>query len=120
MKKIRKAMTRSFLLTLAVLMLAGTLLSSCAKAPSDGDTKIEGLPISHEEEFGGVYIKITIDDFNKLGFLYGDSVKVVFSNGYTMDDIPYFNGYYVKDGDVEEFDKAFPKKEKLKLPGQIF
>ena len=29
-------------------------------------------------------------------------------------------GYYVKDGDVEEFDKAFPKKEKLKLPGQIF
>ena len=29
-------------------------------------------------------------------------------------------GYYVSDADVEEFDKAFPKKEKLKLPGQIF
>ena len=29
-------------------------------------------------------------------------------------------GYYVKDGDVEEFDKGFPPKEKLKLPGQIF
>ena len=29
-------------------------------------------------------------------------------------------GYYVKDEDVEEFDKDFPPKKKLKLPGQIF
>jgi predicted N-acetyltransferase YhbS len=29
-------------------------------------------------------------------------------------------GYYVKDEDVIEFDKTFPKKEKLKLPGQLF
>ena len=29
-------------------------------------------------------------------------------------------GYYVKDEDVDEFDKEFPLKEKLKLPGQIF
>ena len=29
-------------------------------------------------------------------------------------------GYYVDDADVEEFDKQFPPKEKLKLPGQIF
>ena len=29
-------------------------------------------------------------------------------------------GYYVKDEDVETFDKDFPPKEKLKLPGQIF
>ncbi|MBQ5522373.1 MAG: N-acetyltransferase [Oscillospiraceae bacterium] len=29
-------------------------------------------------------------------------------------------GYYVNDSDVEEFDKGFPHKEKLTLPGQIF
>ena len=29
-------------------------------------------------------------------------------------------GYYVDDAEVEEFDKQFPYKEKLKLPGQIF
>ena len=29
-------------------------------------------------------------------------------------------GYYVEDSDVGEFDKTFPYKEKLKLPGQIF
>ena len=29
-------------------------------------------------------------------------------------------GYYVNDADVEEFDRAFPHKVKLKLPGQLF
>ncbi len=29
-------------------------------------------------------------------------------------------GYYVDDRDVEEFDRAFPPMEKLKLPGQLF
>ena len=29
-------------------------------------------------------------------------------------------GYYVDDADVEKFDRAFPPREKLKLPGQIF
>ena len=29
-------------------------------------------------------------------------------------------GYYVDDKDVEEFDKSFPYKKKLKLPGQLF
>ena len=29
-------------------------------------------------------------------------------------------GYYVKDEEVDAFDKNFPPKEKLKLPGQIF
>ena len=29
-------------------------------------------------------------------------------------------GYYVDDGEVGEFDKTFPEKQKLKLPGQLF
>jgi len=29
-------------------------------------------------------------------------------------------GYYVDDSDVEAFDKDFPPKQKLKLPGQLF
>ena len=29
-------------------------------------------------------------------------------------------GYYVDDAEVEAFDKSFPPREKLKLPGQIF
>ena len=30
------------------------------------------------------------------------------------------HGYYVDDADVEAFDRAFPPREKLRLPGQIF
>lgn len=29
-------------------------------------------------------------------------------------------GYFVDENEVEEFDKSFPPKEKLKLPGQLF
>ena len=28
--------------------------------------------------------------------------------------------YFVEDADVEAFDKTFPPKQKLKLPGQLF
>ncbi len=103
----------------AAALLAGSLiLSGCADqtapadntptpsevpaetAPSSESTavQIEGCAIQHETEFGGVYIEITIEDFNDLGFEYGDSVDVVFSNGYRLEDIPYYNGYYVDAG----------------------
>lgn len=42
---------------------------------------------------------MTIDEFNALGFAYGDSVNVTFSNGYQMDNLPYYNGYYTVTGD---------------------
>ena len=66
--------------------------------PGDETAEIKDYPIIHEKEFGGVYIEISIDDFNKLGFRYGDSVDVTFTNGYTLEDIPYYNGYYVDAG----------------------
>ncbi len=60
---------------------------------------LKDYPILHDEKFGGVYAKISIDDFNKLGFSCGDSVDVEFSTGDKLKDIPYYNGYYV---DFEE------------------
>lgn len=66
--------------------------------PVEEVLRVEGLGIEHESEFGGVYIEMSIDEFNALGFEYGDSVDVVFSNGYELKDIPYYNGYYVDAG----------------------
>ena len=60
--------------------------------------KLSNCGILHEVEFGGVCLKISIEDFNKLGFEYGDSVNVFFSNGYTLRNIPYYNGYYSNTG----------------------
>lgn len=75
--------------------------------------KIENYPITHETKFGGVYITIEIDDFNNLGFKYGDSVNVIFSNGYELTDIPYYNGYYVDMG--EPLLIAYPGYDYIKV-----
>ena len=61
--------------------------------------ELVGAAVMHELEFGGVYLDMTIDGFNALGFAYGDSVTVTFSNGYELQDLPYYNGYYTVTGD---------------------
>ncbi|MBQ7995977.1 MAG: tyrosine-protein phosphatase [Bacilli bacterium] len=75
---------------LTASMMSIILLSSCNKSLS-----ITDRGISHETKFGGVYIDMTIEDFNNLGFSFGDSLEVTYSNGYTLSDLPYYNGYYV-------------------------
>jgi len=71
-----------------------------ACASKQDSIKTGEVGVIHEPEFGGVYIEITIDDFNnEYGFEFGDSVNVYFSNGYSQLDIPYYNGYYVKPGE---------------------
>ena len=85
-----------------LILLMVLLCAACApkKEPDHEEASaIEGYPTIHEMEFGGVYIGITIDDFNEQGFAFGDSVDVEFSNGYTLEDIPYYNGYYVEAGE---------------------
>ena len=105
---------KSFLLLLVFFLC----LSGCQKKEEEKEKETEDIPVlkdypvKHEEEFGGVYITISIDDFNKLGFVYGDSVDVAFSNGYTLEDIPYYNGYYVDAG--EPLLIAYPGYEYIK------
>ena len=93
-----------------------------------------------EMGFGAVLFEGNIDFYGKSGFTYAREFDIRYHDlpedadssfflckelipGY-LDDVTGVyqtpQGYYVKDEDVEEFDKAFPPKEKLKLPGQIF
>ena len=80
----------------------------------------------------GFYGKCGFDYASKFGIRYHDLPEGADSSfflcrelipGY-LDEITGVyqtpKGYYVSDADVEEFDKDFPQKEKLKLPGQIF
>lgn len=84
------------------LMLGLTLFSvfALASCGSSEDDKylVKDCEIIHELEFGGVYVKKTIEEFNNMGYEYGDSVDVTFSNGYELNDLPYYNGYYVDAG----------------------
>ena len=81
---------------LALLILS---LCACQKKKEESNPSIADYPIEHEMEYGGVYIKIAIDDFNALGFSFGDSIDLTFDNGKKLEDIPYYNGYYVDAGE---------------------
>ena len=80
----------------------------------------------------GFYGKSGFDYASRFGIRYHDLPEDADSSfflcrelipGY-LDGIPGVyqtpQGYYVDDADVEEFDRAFPHKVKLKLPGQLF
>ena len=83
---------------LCLLLALLLVMTGCQNSEPQKDMTVKGLPVIHETEFGGVYIKMTIDEFNALGYEYGDSVRVEFSTGYVLEDIPYYNGYYVDAG----------------------
>ncbi len=54
--------------------------------------------VTQIEKYGHAVSDITIDDFNKAGFRFGDVVTVVFGNGFVL-SAPYLDGYYVNNGD---------------------
>ena len=93
-----------------------------------------------EMGFGAVLFEGNIDFYSTCGFDFARKFGIRYHDlpegaddsfflcrelipGY-LDDVTGVyqtpQGYYVDDADVEEFDKAFPPKQKLKLPGQIF
>ena len=80
----------------------------------------------------GFYGKSGFDYASKFGIRYHDLPEDADSSFFLCKElIPGYldgitgvyqtpQGYYVKDEEVEAFDRGFPPKKKLKLPGQIF
>jgi len=93
-----------------------------------------------EMGFGAVLFEGNIDFYGKSGFDYARKFGIRYHDLPEDTDDSFFlckeliadyldgitgvyqtpSAYYVDDADVDEFDKSFPTKEKLKLPGQIF
>ena len=93
-----------------------------------------------EMGFGAVLFEGNIDFYGKSGFSFARNFGIRYHDlpedaddsfflcrelipGYLGDVTGVYQtpqGYYVDDADVDEFDKSFPPKEKLKLPGQLF
>ena len=74
------------------------LLGGCPA--NNKEVYINELPIHHDDEFGGAFIEISIERFNYMGFTFGDSLDLEFSNGKTFEDIGYYSGYYVAAGSM--------------------
>ena len=90
--------------------------------------------------YGAVLFEGNIDFYGKCGFTYAREFDIRYHDLPEGADDSFFlckelipgyldgitgvyqtpQGYYVRDCDVEEFDKGFPPKEKRKLPGQLF
>ena len=90
--------------------------------------------------FGAVLFEGNIDFYGKSGFDFSSKFGIRYHDLPEDADASFFlckelipgylngitgvyqtpQGYYVSDEAVDEFDKSFPYKEKLKLPGQIF
>ena len=90
-------MKKLITLMLAVVLCLSGIVGCCAA----GEQVTTGeIGVILNEEFGHIYIELTIDEFNALGFAFGDSVDVVFSNGKEIQDLPYFSGYFVPVGEL--------------------
>ena len=54
--------------------------------------------VRQDEKYDAVFLNISIADFLNAGFSFGDSCDITFSNGLAFEDIPFYNGYYVRSG----------------------
>ena len=94
---VKTSIGKALVLLLAVCALAGAL-SGCKR--KDAAVTTGEIGVVKDEEFGNIYIDKTIEEFNALGFAFGDSVDIVFDNGRSFKDIPYYSGYYVPVGEM--------------------
>lgn len=89
---------------------------------------------------GAVCFEGNIDFYGKSGFDYAGKFGIRYHGMPEGEDAPFFlckelipgyldgitgeytppQGYFVDEQEAEAFDKTFPPKEKLKLPGQLF
>ena len=100
-------------LIVSVLSIALSI-GACSKKDNDKkEPKLENSSIHHDDEFGGAYIDISRDEFNKLGFAFGDSIDITFSNDVKYEDIGYYSGYYVPAG--QELLVGYPGYEYIKF-----
>lgn len=89
--KTRAGSRRAF----ALCALLCLLLAGCARAPKAAEA---AAAVSEDAKFGAAILSLSPEAFEAAGFHLGDSCDVAFGNGYTLNDVPYFNGYYVKNG----------------------
>lgn len=127
--------------TIPVLTMGPICITPELKRKGYGKKLLDySLEKATELGFGAVLFEGNIAFYGKSGFDYSSRFGIRYHGLSEGDDASFFlcrelipgyldgitgiyqtpEGYYVDDFDVEVFDAGFPKKEKLRLPGQIF
>ena len=112
LKIIHNNIMKKSLIIFTALVLASTI-TGCSRSNKNKEPILENYSIHRDEEFGGAYIDISIDGFNKLGFKFGDSLNLYFSNNVAYTDIGYYSGYYVPAG--QELVVGYPGYDYIKF-----
>ncbi len=127
--------------TVPVLTMGPICIAPELKRKGYGKALLDAsLEKATEMGFGAVLFEGNIAFYGKSGFTYARSFGIRYHDLPEGADDSFFlcrelipgyldgvtgvyqtpRGYYVDDADVEAFDRGFPPKAKLKLPGQIF
>ncbi len=127
--------------TIDVLTMGPICITPALKRKGYGKILLDySLEKAMELGFGAVLFEGNILFYSKCGFTYAREFGIRYHDLPEGADDSFFlcrelipgyldgitgvyqtpQGYYVPDNEVEEFDKTFPPKEKLKLPGQLF
>ncbi len=127
--------------TIDVLTMGPICITPALKRQGYGKILLDySLKQAAEMGFGAVLFEGDIGFYGKSGFDYASRFGIRYHDLPEDADASFFlckelirgylggvtgvyltpQGYYVDDADVETFDRDFPPKEKLKLPGQIF
>ena len=101
------------LVLLSTLVLTLSISACTNKNNQSKSPELKNYSIHRDEEFGGAYIDISIQEFNNLGFKFGDSLDLAFSNDVTYTDIGYYSGYYVPAG--QELVVGYPGYDYIKF-----
>lgn len=91
-------------LPIALALFVALALCACSSVGGNGaqqeEAKTQIEAATYKDTSGGDFAVLTASasDFTRAGFTLGDSCDVEFENGYTLTDVPYFDGEYVDAG----------------------
>ena len=127
--------------TVPILAMGPICIANDLKRKGYGKKLLDySLDRAAEMGFGAVCFEGNIDFYGKSGFTFASEFGIRYHGLPEGEDASFFlckelkegylngitgeyatpQGYFVDENEAEEFDKSFPKKEKLKLPGQLF
>ena len=124
-----------------ILTLGPICIANEYKRKGYGKTLLDySINKARELEYGVIFLEGNIDFYSKSGFNYASTYNIKYHGLSDEDDSSFFlclelkenflenikgeyvtpEGYLINEEDALKFDESFPKKEKLKLPGQLF
>ena len=124
-----------------ILTLGPICIANEYKRKGYGKTLLDySINKARELEYGVIFLEGNIDFYSKSGLNYASTYNIKYHGLSDEDDSSFFlclelkenflenikgeyvtpEGYLINEEDALKFDESFPKKEKLKLPGQLF